>query len=77
MSELNSRASLLSAKYIRQASPDMMLPPTKKRGLQAEINKIDSVRKTIINNNIDKMELLRFRTELQKLVSATNELISG
>ncbi len=68
MSKLNTNAANLVDKYIRQTSPYNMVDTRKRRGLQAEINKIDAIRKVILNSKIDDKELLRFRVELNKLV---------
>lgn len=69
MKELNPNASLLTAKYIRQSSTVGNTHLVKKRGLQAEVNKLQSIRKVLVENAVDDRELLRFRTELEKMLS--------
>lgn len=68
MAKLNATAEKAANKYIRQTSPDNMVDTRKKRGLQAEINKMDSIRKIILNSKIDDKELLRFKAEVNKLL---------
>lgn len=68
MSKLNSNAATLAGKYIRQTSPENFVDTRKRRGLQAEINKLDAIKKLILNSKIEDKELLRFRTEVNKLI---------
>lgn len=75
MSKLNKQASELAGKYIRQTSPENVVDTRKMRGLQAEINKLDAIRKVILNNNVDDRELIRFRTELNKLYTLVNNKV--
>lgn len=77
MSKLNTNAASLAGKYIRQSSPENMIDTRKKRGLQAEINKMDAIRKTILNSKIDDKELLRFRVELNKLLYVVDNQLAG
>ena len=76
MSKLNKQASALAGKYIRQTSPENVVDTRKKRGLQAEINKLDAIRKVILNNNVDDKELMRFRTELNKLSALVSSKVN-
>lgn len=73
MTKLNSTAAALAGRYIRKNSTDAVIDTRKKRGLQAEINKLDAIRKTVLNSRIDEKELLRFRTELNKLMHTVDE----
>lgn len=68
MSKLNSTAAAMANRYIRQTSPENTVDTRKKRGLQAEINKMDAIRKIVLNNKIDDKELLRFKAEVNKLL---------
>ena len=74
MSELSTNAKNLASRYIRKASPDIKIKP-KRRGLQAEVNKLEAIRRAIINTPIDVSELIRFRTELNKVQFAVDEAI--
>lgn len=77
MSKLNSNAATLAGKYIRHTSPENMVDTRKRRGLQAEINKMDAIRKLILNSKIEDKELLRFRTELNKLLYVVESQLTG
>lgn len=77
MSTLNQNATGISSKYIRKASSDHLPTKVKTRGLQAEINRLESVRKSIQKDNIERSELLRFLTELNRLTNITNELLDA
>lgn len=77
MSTLNSNAATLAGKYIRQTSPENIVNVRKKRGLQSEINKLESIKKIIINNDIQDKELLRFRIELSKLLDVVTNHINN
>lgn len=68
ITKLNPVAEKAASKYIRQTSPENMVDSRKKRGLQAEINKMDSIRKLILNSKVDNKELLRFKAEVNKLL---------
>lgn len=75
MAKLNQHAEKLMSKYIKKVSPENIVDTRKKRGLQAEINKMDAIRRVIINHRIDESELLRFRTELNKLLHTVDSQI--
>lgn len=77
MSKLNSTAASLAGKYIRKTSPENMVDTRKRRGLQAEINKMDAIRKLILNSKIDDKELLRFRIEVNKLLYVVESQLTG
>lgn len=77
MYKLNTKAASLAGKYIRQSSPENMVDTRKKRGLQAEINKMDAIRKTILNSKIDDKELLRFKMEVNKLLYVIESQLGG
>lgn len=77
MSKLNSNAASLAGKYIRQTSPENMVDTRKRRGLQAEINKMDAIRKLILNSKIEDKELLRFKTEVNKLLYVVESQLTG
>lgn len=77
MSKLNAVAAGLASRYIKASSTvEPTMDSRRKRGLQAEINKVESIRKVILNSNIDTNELLRFRTELNKLVNMIDGRLS-
>ena len=76
MSKLNSTATSIVGKYIRHISQENVIDTRKRRGLQAEINKMDAIRKTILNSKIDDKELLRFKTEVNKLLYVIDNQLS-
>ena len=73
MSELNSKALAIKDKYIKRSTDTTFVDTRKKRGLQAEINKVESIRRIIMNHNIDSAEMIRMRIELNKLISIIDE----
>jgi len=72
MSQLNTKAAKLTEKYIKRSSDVGTAVNRKKRGLQAEINKVTAIRTIILSNDVDAKELLRFRASLFSLVSVVN-----
>lgn len=77
MTELNPHAAKLTEKYIKTTIGSNSVDSRKKRGLQAEINKLEAIHRTIITNNIDAKELLRIKIELNKLYSTVQEKLSN
>lgn len=67
MSNLNKNAEELARKYISQSSSTTDTANRPKRGLQAEINKVEAIRRVIGTKDFDPMELSRFKTVINNL----------
>ncbi len=76
MESLNSSANSLKEKYIRRNSMNSIVDTRKRRGVQAEINKIESMFRTLTEYNIEDNELVRLRIELTKLISFIDDRLS-
>lgn len=77
MNTLNTPAKKLADKYIQKATDASFVDTRKGRGLQAEILKLDSIKKILLTSKISERELLRFRGEVTSLLSTTNHLLQS
>lgn len=77
MSKLDSVAESLKSKYIRQGSRTSIKAGLPKRGVQAEINKIDAIKKALLNYDISRAELVRLQNSLQGLSNLVVKEISA
>lgn len=77
MSTLNNSAANVARKYIRTTSPENVVDTRKKRGLQAEINKLAAIKKVVLTNNIEDKELLRIRAEINSLLYAVDAKVTA
>lgn len=77
MTKLNTTAKNIQQKYIRTTSPGNLVDTRKKRGVQAEINKLDAIRKSISDTKtvIEFKELARLKAELHKLAGLVDSLM--
>ena len=76
MESLNSSANSLKEKYIRRNIMNSIVDTRKRRGVQAEINKIESMFRALTEYNIEDNELVRLRIELTKLISFIDDRLS-
>lgn len=67
MAEMTPKASSIASKYVTQASTGSAKTNSPKRGLQAEINKVEAIRRVIGTKDFDAAELSRFKTVLNTL----------
>lgn len=70
MTELNKTAAGTISKYVVQATKSSDTHNRPKRGLQAEINKVEAIRRVIGTKDFDDAELLRFKTVINTLSQA-------
>ncbi len=77
MNKLNNHAKSLTEKYIRKTTPSNYIETRKKRGVQAEVNKLEAIRRGISDSKtvIDYHELIRLRNEIAKLGEVVDVLI--
>lgn len=77
MNDLSPKAQKLKERYIRKTSPINRLPKKKKRGLQAEINKISSIQMSIRSDEFDIDELMRLKAKVYELYSNLDYYVNG
>jgi hypothetical protein len=68
MTELNKTAANTINKYVVQSTNAAAKTNSPKRGLQAEINKVEAIRRVIGTKDFDQVELFRFRTTINTLL---------
>ncbi len=77
MNKLTGQAATVAGKYVIKASGASAEKEGPKRGLQAEINKIEAIRKVIGTKNIDTKELMRIRTSLNTLTQMIDQRLQN
>lgn len=68
MAKLSASASQIASKYVTISSNKMDTNNRPKRGLQAEVNKIEAIRRVIGTKDFDSVELFRFRATVNSLL---------
>lgn len=71
----NTSASKIKEKYVKKSS-NTFIDTRKMRGLQAEINKIESIIKVVLDERIDVKEIIRLKNRINKLTSIINSKLT-